>query len=166
MPFQKGNKYAGNRRGEKFTEEHKKKIGLANKGKTNFFKGKKRPQETREKMRKNNSHWNKGKSLSEEHKKKISEAHKGEKNHNWKGGNTPWYIRVRQSPEMRLWRKAIFERDNYKCVWCGNSGYLEADHIKPFALFPELRFAIDNGRTLCRDCHKKTSTYAGKNNKK
>jgi len=55
--------------------------------------------------------------------------------------------------EYKLWRTAVFERDKYTCVWCGHKGYVEADHIKPFALFPELRFAIDNGRTLCRPCH-------------
>jgi len=68
--------------------------------------------------------------------------------------------RIRKSKEYKLWRTAVFERDDYTCIWCGIRGnYLNADHIKPFALFPELRFAIDNGRTLCVDCHKKTGTW-------
>ena len=64
--------------------------------------------------------------------------------------------------EYKLWRKAVFERDNYTCIWCGYKGNkLQADHIKPFADYPELRFAIDNGRALCVDCHKKTRTWGG-----
>lgn len=108
--------------------------------------------------------WNKWKKLSEEHKKKLKwkrEKASWERNHNWKGGVTPENMRIRKSFEYKLWRQAVFERDNYTCVWCGWESHwdIEADHIKPFSLFPELRFAIDNGRTLCKTCHKTTDTY-------
>ena len=77
-------------------------------------------------------------------------------------GKSTRYKRIRKSKEYKLWREAVFKRDDYTCIWCGQrGGYLNADHIKPFALFPELRFAIDNGRTLCVDCHKKTGTWGG-----
>jgi 5-methylcytosine-specific restriction endonuclease McrA len=33
---------------------------------------------------------------------------------------------------------------------------LEADHIKPWAHYSSLRYAVNNGRTLCRSCHIKT----------
>ncbi len=81
-------------------------------------------------------------------------------------GKTPAYNRIRKSASYREWRKAVFERDDYACQDCGQrGGKLHADHIQPFALFPELRLNINNGRTLCIDCHKKTPTYGyrGKN---
>lgn len=95
-------------------------------------------------------------------------ARKGASNNNWQGGITPENVSLRSSKEMREWRIAVFERDNYTCQHCGaRSGngkiiILNADHIKPFAYYPDLRFDIDNGRTLCVDCHKETETYAGK----
>ena len=68
---------------------------------------------------------------------------------------------LRYSKAMDDWRKSIFARDNYTCVWCGIRGsYLEADHVKPFAFFPELRFELSNGRTLCKPCHNKTKIPA------
>lgn len=82
-----------------------------------------------------------------------------EKNPNWKGGKSGENDLIRKSKEYKLWRKAVFERDNWSCIWCGFHGYVEADHIKPFSLFPELRFAIDNGRTLCKPCHRGTDTF-------
>lgn len=88
----------------------------------------------------------------------------GSKHPLWKGGITPINQQIRTSLEYKLWRKSVFERDKYACVWCGDNkgGNLEADHIKPFAYFPELRFAIDNGRTLCKNCHKQTNTWGEK----
>ena len=101
----------------------------------------------------------KGSVLSDETKRKIGKALTGEKSRFWKGGVAPLNKKIRKSFEYRLWRKSVFERDRYTCVWCGKKEELEADHIKPFALFPELRFAIDNGRTLCHTCHRTTDTY-------
>ena len=55
------------------------------------------------------------------------------------------------------------ERDNYTCQICGTrGGDLEADHIKPFAYYPDIRFELSNGRTLCKPCHRKTDTYGEK----
>lgn len=100
--------------------------------------------------------------ISDEARTRIS----GPNNHAWKGGITSINMRIRSSREYKLWRIAVLERDNHTCVWCGSKKNIQTDHIKPFALFPELRLAIDNGRALCKECHKTTDTYSGKLNKK
>ena len=81
---------------------------------------------------------------------------KGERSVNWKGGITPINFKIRNSLKYKKWRTKVFTRDNYTCINCKKvGGRLVADHIKPFCIYKELRFAIDNGRTLCIDCDKK-----------
>lgn len=75
---------------------------------------------------------------------------------------THWYenngigetAKKRNNYTYRKWRESVLIRDNYKCTNCGAKENLQVHHIKPFALYPELRFQIDNGITLCRSCHK------------
>jgi hypothetical protein len=79
----------------------------------------------------------------------------GETNPNWKGGITPRNALERKTSQYKEWREKVFARDNFTCRKCGKSGeYLNAHHIKPFALFPDLRLDINNGITLCVLCHK------------
>ena len=78
-------------------------------------------------------------------------------------GKTTLAVRLRNCLEYRNWRKAVFERDSYTCQECGQvGGKLNADHIKRFAHYPELRFEVSNGRTLCENCHRKTDTFGNK----
>jgi len=106
-----------------------------------------------------------GKSHSLETKQRMRQSSIGEKGSNWKGGVTEENYRLRRSGAYKAWRTAVFERDGYVCQHCGAKSVkgdrvrLQADHIKPFAFYPDLRFDIDNGRTLCEPCHKKTPTY-------
>ena len=111
----------------------------------------------------------KGKPVSLNHKLKLKEAaHHGSDSHLWRGGITSENRKVRASFEYKEWRRLVFERDNYTCQECnakngdGKAIILHADHIKQFAYHPELRLDINNGRTLCIDCHKKTDTYNNK----
>lgn len=87
--------------------------------------------------------------------KLCRERFSGSNNPNWKGRITSKNLIDRSSVEYKKWRDAVFERDNYTCGICKNSkgGNLNAHHIKNFAEFPLLRFDVDNGTTLCQDCH-------------
>ena len=89
----------------------------------------------------------------------TSENMSGENNPNWKGGISKNVHSIRE-PKYKLWRKEVFERDNYTCQACGlKRCYLEAHHIKSWAKYPKLRYKINNGITYCLDCHKKFDKF-------
>jgi 5-methylcytosine-specific restriction endonuclease McrA len=59
------------------------------------------------------------------------------------------------SLRYRKWRESVFMRDDYTCCDCGERGvYIEAHHIKSWVDFPDERYNVDNGQTLCVRCHK------------
>ena len=128
-------------------------------GKPNGRKGKPAPwaKNSPTAFKKGHVGWNKG----------LKGFRSGALNNNWKGGITPLNKKIRGSLEYKQWRLAVFERDNYTCQLCGirnkkglgRSVKMEADHIKPFSVYEDLRFDINNGRTLCVECHRKTPTW-------
>ena len=95
----------------------------------------------------------------------ISKRQVGSNNPAWKGGiSTPNNL-IRHSVEYRLWREAVYKRDNWTCQKYGIVGNrLVAHHIKNFSKYPELRFSIDNGITLSRKAHEQFHKKYGKRN--
>ena len=64
--------------------------------------------------------------------------------------------RNRSTKQYKDWREGVFQRDSYTCQHCGEvGGRLNAHHILSWTHWPEKRFALRNGVTLCEDCHKK-----------
>ncbi len=124
------------------TDEHKKKISVTHK-KRNIVQRLKDHQKI-------HGTWNKGKT--------------GLGGYKWKkGAKTPEVLLARLSVEYFSWRFAVYQRDDFTCQFCRKrGGNLNADHIKSFTHYPELRYELSNGRTLCHECHKTTDTYGGK----
>lgn len=136
--------------GKHFTEAHRKNISKGNtgkkcpwaippsrKGSISSMRGKKQP--------------------------KIA----GEKHWNWKGGITPEIVILRGSLEHTLWRLEVYKRDNRICRICKKKclpNDIIAHHLKLFSEFPELRFSVDNGITVCRSCHAKIHYKNATNN--
>lgn len=96
----------------------------------------------------------KGKKWNEEARRNITKvrSHQEEEWGKW-----------RNCVEYKDWRMSVFRRDNFTCQVCLLRGdRLQADHIKKWADFPELRFELSNGRTLCESCHKLTPNYGNR----
>jgi len=165
------------------SEETKKKI-------SEIKKGIHPSEETKRKI----SKAHKGKKFSKRHREKLSEArlgmipwNKGKRcpqlggvnAANWKGGISFLVDLIRTNIKYRQWRDDVFTRDNFICQGCGQIGNkLNAHHIKSFssilqyyeittmeeALNCEELFNINNGVTLCEECHSNTENFKNKKN--
>lgn len=77
----------------------------------------------------------------------------------YKDGKSLERERARFSNELSKWRKQVYKRDSYTCQECGKSSQkgnrliIHAHHIKLWSEYPDERFNIDNGITLCVHCH-------------
>lgn len=74
----------------------------------------------------------------------------------WKGGVTTEHEKIRRSRKYKEWRDAVYRRDHYHCQACCKHCErrdIVAHHLNSFAAYEHLRFAVDNGTTLCRSCH-------------
>lgn len=137
------------------TETHLKRLSVSHLGQTPWNKGLKTDPEVIEKIRKSRT----GKRLnrSEEGKKSFKEKMSGPNNPRWTtdrskidmGKRSNWTIQCIE------WRESVFKRDNYKCKMSNGdcNAYVEAHHILNWKDYPELRFNINNGITLCRAHH-------------
>ena len=162
--------------GKKFSEDHKRKIGEANKkriwsGETkqklrearkkqgDIRRGCKHSEESKQQMcesQKGNQN-SKGCKRSEEYKLKSSKARKGkqlrEKNPNWRGG-------ISYEPYSMDWvetlKRAIRERDHYACQLCGA---LQGEKVLHIHHIDYNKKTCDPEKliTLCNKCHGKTN---------
>jgi len=165
MAFSKGNiPWNIGIKGYHLTKEHREKIKKANMG--HIVTKKTREKISKAHMGEGNPQY--GKSPSLETRRKLSEVHKGEKSYLWKGGINPFRKSLRTCFEYRQWRSDVFTRDDFTCQECGQrGGSLHAHHIKSFssilqyyeittkeeALECEELWNINNGITLCKECH-------------
>lgn len=157
---------------KKLSEEHKRKIGLAGKGKKPWNKGLKGVFKHTEEHKNKLSILRKGKWKNSEEaiekirakavgrghtleaRMKMSQQRKGANHWHWEGGKTSENLRIRNGIEIQLWRNSVFSRDAFTCQKCGKiGGQLNAHHILSFRDNKETRTSINNGITFCKLCH-------------
>jgi len=151
-------------KGVRQTEEHRRKIGLANKGKirsgeckkhlSKINKGKHLSEETKKKIGLNGFHYGMlGKHHSEEWKRKMSERLRGEKCYLWQGGKS---FEPYSTDWTKTLKRSIRERDHYTCQLCGalqENRAFSVHHID----YDKKNCNPNNLITLCLKCHMKTN---------
>lgn len=164
-------------KGRRLPAKTRRKIGEALKGRVAWNKGKETPQSIKNKLSElakgkhhsPNTEFRKGQHAGDKNpakrievRRKISAEKMGKPHFNqrgvnhpkWRGGTTAEGERLRKTLDYKLWRKAVFARDNWTCQKCGRKGHrLNSHHSYNFADYSELRTSLKNGTTLCRECH-------------
>lgn len=127
-------------KGKKMSKESRKKMSVAAKKRGSNRTGKKHTLETRAKISR----------ISRERSPKGKDAP------GYKDGKLEERRGQRMSMKYKRWRYDVYLRDKFTCQKCGDDkgGNLIAHHIKPFSDYPNLRFSIENGLTICVSCHK------------
>lgn len=81
---------------------------------------------------------------------------KGEDHYKWKADRTTLANRQeRNDMAYKEWRKQVRVRDGFMCKMQNGdcNGKIEAHHILSWKEYPELRYQINNGITLCHAHH-------------
>lgn len=132
----------------------------------------------------NNSMFNKKHSI--ETRKKMSASRTGKTGENstaWKGGKLSMTRRIKEFQFNNGWYRKIYERDNFQCCKCTSKNKIEVHHKKPIkTIIDEIKqffkddnqlyshlikldiildVNLENGITLCRECHKKEHLNIG-----
>lgn len=163
------------------SEKTKAKMSELKKGPKCHWFGKKRPEHSKAMTGKFL-----GRKYTEETRRKMSLIKNGMWAGKYKGSECPHWVEpnkrkgtlnknIRRLNEMKQWREAVFQRDNWTCQMCEIRGSVElnADHIYPlYKLIEDLQIQtleqaivcepiwnIENGRTLCVSCHRKCETH-------
>jgi ribosomal protein S27AE len=83
----------------------------------------------------------------------------GAGHYNWDGGKTKDSLKARSNPKYYHFRNNVLKRDNNMCQKCGSIENLHVHHIKSFSKNPDERYNINNGITLCKECHQKLHNF-------
>lgn len=140
-------------KGKKLTLEHRKKLTGARPDFEPWNKGKKVPQMTGQ------NHPNFGKHFvrTEEQKLKLKGLHAKEKHPNWVADRTLLVQSEKKhlDSKYREWMFSVKRRDLWKCKINNENcnGKLESHHILNWIDYPELRYDLNNGITLCHAHH-------------
>lgn len=88
--------------------------------------------------------------------KRINNLPRGRAHHKWLEDRSKLKMRFsRFSYENTKWRELVLQRDDFKCRIYNKEcdGHLEVHHILEWSSYPELRYQLNNGITLCHAHH-------------
>lgn len=85
----------------------------------------------------------------------YSKHRSGENSPCWKGGLTNQIQLARGKKDYKEWQTKVYKKDWYTCQCCGKSKNIikNAHHMKNFSTNISERYDVNNGITLCEECH-------------